>query len=85
MKSSLIALLIAHAACVPAYATESGNNENVGVSPSAFLELSEEEIAELMQELERVKTPQDAIRKHCRPTEVRNYTSEPHNYWTNGL
>lgn len=63
MKSSLIALLIAHAACVPAYATESGNNENVGVSPSAFLELSEEEIAELMQELERVKTPQDAIRK----------------------
>ena len=22
---------------------------------------------------------------HCRPTEVRNYTSEPHNYWTNGL
>lgn len=63
MKSSLIALLIAHAACVPAYATESGNNENVGVSPSAFLELSEEEIAELIQELERVKTPQDAIRK----------------------
>ena len=63
MKSSLIALLIAHAACVPAYATESGNNENVGVSPSAFPELSEEEIAELMQELERVKTPQDAIRK----------------------
>ena len=63
MKSSLIALLIAHAACVPAYATESGNNENVGVSPSAFPELSEEEIAKLMQELERVKTPQDAIRK----------------------
>lgn len=63
MKSSLIALLIAHAACVPAYATESGNNENVGVSPSAFLGLSEEEFAELMQELERVKTPQDAIRK----------------------
>lgn len=63
MKSSLIALLIAHVACVPAYATESGNSENVGVSPSAFLELSEEEIAELMQELERVKTPQDAIRK----------------------
>ena len=23
--------------------------------------------------------------RHCRPTEVRNYTSEPHNYWTNGL
>lgn len=22
---------------------------------------------------------------HCRPTGVRNYTSEPHNYWTNGL
>lgn len=63
MKSSLIALLIAHAACVPAYATESGNNENVGVSPLAFLEFIEEEIAELMQKLERVKTPQDAIRK----------------------
>lgn len=63
MKSSLIALLIAHAACVPAYATESGNNENVGVSPLAFLEFIEEEIAELMQEPERVKTPQDAIRK----------------------
>lgn len=63
MKSSLIALLIAHVVCVPAYATESGNNENVGVSPSAFLGLSEEEFAELMQELERVKTPQDAIRK----------------------
>lgn len=63
MKSSLIALLIAHAACVPAYATESGNNENAGVSQSAFLGLSEEEFAELMQELERVKTPQDAIRK----------------------
>ena len=26
-----------------------------------------------------------AISFHCRPTEVRNYTSEPHNYWTNGL
>lgn len=63
MKSSLIALLIAHAACVPAYATESGNNENVGVSPSALLGLSEEEFAEFLQELERVKTPQDAIRK----------------------
>ncbi len=63
MKKALMVLLIAHVVCVPAYATESGNNENVGVSPSAFLELSEEEIAELMQELERVKTPQDAIRK----------------------
>lgn len=63
MKKALMVLLIAHVVCVPAYATESGNNENVGVSPSAFLELSEEEIAELMQEMERVKTPQDAIRK----------------------
>ncbi len=63
MKKALTVLLIAHAACVPAYATESGNNENVGVSPLAFLEFIEEEIAELMQKLERVKTPQDAIRK----------------------
>ncbi len=63
MKNSLLALLIAHIACVPAYATASGNNGDVEMSQSAVLGLSEEEIAELIQELERVKTPQDAIRK----------------------
>ena len=63
MKNSLLALLIAHIACVPAYATASGNNGDVEMSQSALLGLSEEDIAELMQELEKVKTPQDAIRK----------------------
>lgn len=63
MKNSLLALLIAPIACVPAYATASGNNGDVEMSQSALLGLSEEDIAELIQELERVKTPQDAIRK----------------------